>query len=626
MPKIKIFIKDKEIFFKKLQYMASNNLNWHVNYDLTPNWAKVVPPSGSGNANVSVSAIPASSLSETDLTGEIVIESDNGQEVRISVERCIKCETSTTISYGYIEKNFEACDTSNKKTADVPYSSITINENCESSATTGISSVTFNNLSGRNCSASSRSQIIKVGNKNIAKGTQAGGCGDIECFGPCECTPRYAQVTPYPSVAGTGGTVTITWNGSYQNCDNPRCSAFTVNERVEIPCNSGAARTYSGTSTSYGTWRVSQASGTPGDCGILECNYTCDDYLGITGHTIPANPTTDLVPIFTYERNDRNKTCGTGQLKKEHCHEFVFDWVDSHDVFNTNVHGKYIWDGTTTDGIARRTAYLPKEYINVNADTAQKRIPYKCKAYVCSDVFYSYPEVPSSAACFVRDYDVVQEGAEQTCNITSVSCSPTAASLSNSVTSVTTTVTVQGTGNSCAKTWTATVIDNGGTSTVTGNNGSSLTVKEAQTVTIRSIEDSTKYCTFTVTAPVTGVVLNITVNAARDNDGHAYPWLMMNSPVPQEAYQGYIDGHLGNYAFSIDINPNVWENDGGMYYCCGNFSGLQGIDFENVRNASWSGLEVKNSGSGGINTDSSQINGNPPREDGGPDECDNKWH
>lgn len=578
MPKIKIFIKDKEIFLKKLQYMASNNLNWHVNYDLTPNWAKVVPPSGSGNANVSVSAIPASSLSETDLTGEIVIESDNGQEVRISVERCIKCETSTTISYGYIEKNFEACDTSSGKTANVPYSSITINEDCTSSVTTSESSVTFNNLSGRNCSASSRSQIIKVGNKNIAKGTQAGGCRDIECFGPCECTPSYTQKTPYPNVAGTGGTVTVTWNASYAtSCDNPRCSAFTVNERVEVPCNSGAARTYSGSSTSYGTWRVSQASGTPGDCGI--CNYTCADFLGVTAYTIPANPTSDLVNLFYFDVNEKNRYKGDTPGWS-----FVFAYDGDDGIFNGNVHGHHDYNFTDIgNGVTRCIVSLPKSYIKVNDRTTQKTVSLSLKGYVCSNETYTYYTLPSSMTCSVGTVTITQSAAEQACNITSVSCSPTAASLSNSVTSVTTTVTVQGTGNSCAKTWTASVMDNGGTSTVTGNNGSSLTVKEAQTVTIRSIEDSTKSCTFTVTQ---GHENTMTASIKiRKVDGKAVPTITITSMSggwssnPPSHF--YIDGkaknNIGNLLpFTISLGNRGALSSLKEY--CGNFDPVPSYD------------------------------------------------
>ena len=530
MPKIKIFIKDKEIFFKKLQYMASNNLNWHVNYDLTPNWAKVVPPSGSGNANVSVSAIPASSLSETDLTGEIVIESDNGQEVRISVERCIKCETSTTISYGYVEKNFEACDTSSGKTANVPYSSITINEDCTSSVTTSESSVTFNNLSGRNCSASSRSQIIKIGNKNIAKGTQAGGCGDIECFGPCECTPRYAQVTPYPSVAGTGGTVTITWNGSYQNCDNPRCSAFTVNERVEVPCNSGAARTYSGSSTSYGTWRVSQASGTPSDCGI--CTYTCTDFLNFSGHTVPANPTS-AVEIFSFEKMKKSsggKKNGTAWYPDSH--NFLLGTIQPGD-----------WDSEThTEELSDRWrfhVYLPANRIGQNTNTSQRTDIMYIRAYHCSDNTYSGKEgvtgMPSSVACTTVQMTIKQEAAAQTCNVTNISVANSSIELTGS--SFSNKVTVSSNGNACTNQWYGYNVDTPNVR-VTGNSGSNYTGTTTGTYRVHSDDDPTKTATFTVTAPVTGVVLNITVNAARDNDGHAYPWLMMNGAVPQEAYQG----------------------------------------------------------------------------------------
>ena len=450
-------------------------------------------------------------------------------------------------------------------------------------------------------------------------------CAYVPSECPCDCTAvTYSQVTPYPSVAGTGGTVTVTWNKTYTNCNNPNCTASTVNERVEIPCNSGAARTYSGSSTSYGTWRVSQASGTPGDCGI--CNYTCADFLGVTAYTIPANPTTDLVNLFYFDVNEKNRYKGDTPGWS-----FVFAYDGDDGIFNGNVHGHHDYNFTDIgNGVTRCIVSLPKSYIKVNDRTTQKTVSLSLKGYVCSNETYTYYTLPSSMTCSVGTVTITQAAAEQTCSVTDISVANSDVTLTDG--SFSNKVTVTASGSGCSKKWDGYKLAQGDggqwlpiiSSHITGNSGDNYTGTTAGRYRVIATDDTDKTAEFTVTSPATGAVLNITVNAARDNDGHAYPWLMMNGAVPQEAYQGHIEGNLGTYAISITISPTVWVSDGSMYYCCGNFSGLQGIDFENIRGLQWSNLKIFNTN--GIDVDNSQIYGNPPREDGGPQACNGSWH
>ena len=450
-------------------------------------------------------------------------------------------------------------------------------------------------------------------------------CAYVPSECPCDCTAvTYSQVTPYPSVAGTGGTVTVTWNKTYTNCDNPNCTASTVNERVEIPCNSGAARTYSGSSTSYGTWRVSQASGTPGDCGI--CNYTCADFLGVTAYTIPANPTTDLVNLFYFDVNEKNRYKGDTPGWS-----FVFAYDGDDGIFNGNVHGHHDYNFTDIgNGITRCIVSLPKSYIKVNDRTTQKTVSLRLKGYVCSNETYTYYNLPSSITCSVGTVTIRQSAAEQTCSVTNISVANSDITLTDG--SFSNKVTVTASGSGCSRKWDGYMLAQGDggrwmpiiSTHVTGNSGDNFVGTAAGRYRVIASDDTDKTAEFTVTSPATGAVLNITVNAARDNDGHAYPWLMMNGAVPQEAYQGHIEGNLGTYAISITISPTVWVSDGSMYYCCGNFSGLQGIDFENIRGLQWSNLKIFNTN--GIDVDNSQIYGNPPREDGGPQACNGSWH
>lgn len=441
---------------------------------------------------------------------------------------------------------------------------------------------------------------------------------EAPCVYTISCNPTSKQLQD-----GSASTV-VKVSSSKSTCTELR---FTVNNGTTKYSGSGTGHTF--TATSAGTYTFKSVGDTSKTAKFTveeapeECNYTCADFLGVTAHTIPANPTDDLVPIFSYERNDNNKTCGG----KDYCREFVFAYDGDDGIFNGSVHGHHEWRRTTTSGITRKTAYLPKSYINVNTGTAQKTVNLKCKAYVCSDVAYNYYTVPDSIACNLGTFVVKQSGAAATCTVNSITVQSSEIELTGS--SFSNKVTVNTTGNSCSKKWYGYQYDSTGEipgTRQTGNTGANFTGTTTGNFRVHAEDNTAKTAEFSVTAASSGVVLSITVNAAKDNNGYAYPWLMMTSPAPQEAYQGYIDGMLGAYPISIDINPNVWEDDGhGVYYCCGNFD-IANVDFENVKNASWSGLEVKNSGSGGINTDSSQINGNPPREDGGPAECNNKWH
>lgn len=440
---------------------------------------------------------------------------------------------------------------------------------------------------------------------------------------PCECTPSYSQ-TGTPSVAGTGGTTTISWRKTYPNCDNPNCSATTVTERVEIPCNSGAARTYTGTSTAYGAWSVSQASGTPGDCGI--CNRQCSDLIGISAHTIPANPTTDWVKFFSYEFDNRNLVSGGKH------NGIAFYYEGTSHVFTGT--GQFSSVTTTTDGILHCDFYISKNNIQINTGSTTRSEDLYTKQYRCADQSYAgktgYTGMPASVACDPITLTITQAAAEQTCSVTDISVANSDITLTDG--SFSNKVTVTASGSACSRKWDGYMLAQGDggrwmpiiSTHVTGNSGDNFVGTAAGRYRVIATDDTDKTADFTVTSPATGAVLNITVNAARDNDGHAYPWLMMNGAVPQEAYQGHIEGNLGTYAISITISPTVWVSDGSMYYCCGNFSGLQGIDFENIRNLQWSNLKIFNTN--GIDVDNSQIYGNPPREDGGPQACNGSWH
>lgn len=91
------------------------------------------------------------------------------------------------------------------------------------------------------------------------------------------------------------------------------------------------------------------------------------------------------------------------------------------------------------------------------------------------------------------------------CTVNSITCSPSTAAIVAG--SASTTVTVNATGSGCGKRWRATIQDDdvpGGSVTIFGENGDSLTVKQPQTVTIRSIDDETKTCQFVVAEALTG--------------------------------------------------------------------------------------------------------------------------
>ena len=361
-------------------------------------------------------------------------------------------------------------------------------------------------------------------------------CAYVPSECPCDCTAvTYSQVTPYPSVAGTGGTVTVTWNKTYTNCDNPNCTASTVNERVEIPCNSGAARTYSGTSTSYGTWRVSQASGTPSDCGI--CNYVCSDLLGVSAHTIPANPSATWVKLFSYEFDNRYH-----QKPSDKYNGIAFYYEGENHVFTGT--GEFSSVTSTTDGIFHCDVYLNKNNIQTNTSSSSRNENLYTKGYICSDQRYGgktgYTSMPSSVACTPVTLVITQEGAAQTCNVTNISVANSDITLTDG--SFSNKVTVTASGSGCSKKWDGYKLAGGQwlpiiSSHITGNSGDNYTGTTAGRYRVIATDDTDKTAEFTVTSPATGAVLNITVNAARDNDGHAYPWLMMNGAVPQEAYQ-----------------------------------------------------------------------------------------
>lgn len=107
---------------------------------------------------------------------------------------------------------------------------------------------------------------------------------------------------------------------------------------------------------------------------------------------------------------------------------------------------------------------------------------------------------------------------------------------------------------------------------------------------------------------ISGAILNINVNIGRDSQGKAYPWLYLNS-VQGDGYQAYIDGNLGlpqgrSHPFSIDINPNVWLDDGhGSKYCCGNFDTL--VNYEDVESLTQSQPSFKNATN--LNVESSNL-------------------
>lgn len=89
------------------------------------------------------------------------------------------------------------------------------------------------------------------------------------------------------------------------------------------------------------------------------------------------------------------------------------------------------------------------------------------------------------------------------CVVNSISCSPTAATITTAVTSVTTTVNISATGDGCGRRWRATVEDDSvpsGSVTIIGENGDSLSVKQEQTVTIKSLDDDSKTTTFQVSS------------------------------------------------------------------------------------------------------------------------------
>lgn len=103
-----------------------------------------------------------------------------------------------------------------------------------------------------------------------------------------------------------------------------------------------------------------------------------------------------------------------------------------------------------------------------------------------------------------------------TCNISRIYCSPINGILYPSTSAVSTVVTVVGT-SGCSKQWKATVQDDSvpsGYVTIFGNNGDSLSVKQEQIVTIKSVDDETKTCTYTVETapPYTGSTYTFTLN------------------------------------------------------------------------------------------------------------------
>ena len=442
---------------------------------------------------------------------------------------------------------------------------------------------------------------------------------EAPCVYTISCSPTSKQLQD-----GSASTV-VKVSSSKSTCTE---LSFTVNNGTTKYSGSGTGHTF--IATSAGTYTFKSVGDTSKTATFTveeapeECTYTCADFLNFSGHTVPANPTS-AVEIFSFEV--MKKTSG-GK------HNATAWYPDSHNfLLGTIQPGD--WDSTThTEELSDRWRYhiyLPANRIGQNTTTSQRTDIIYIRAYHCSDVTYRGKEgvtgMPSDVACSIVQMTIKQSAAAATCTVNSITVQSSEIELTGS--SFSNKVTVNTTGNSCSKKWYGYQYDSTGEipgTRQTGNTGGNFTGTTTGNFRVHAEDNTAKTAEFSVTAASSGVVLSITVNAAKDNNGYAYPWLMMTSPAPQEAYQGYIDGMLGAYPISIDINPNVWEDDGhGVYYCCGNFD-IANVDFENVKNASWSGLEVKNSGSGGINTDSSQINGNPPREDGGPAECNNKWH
>ena len=91
------------------------------------------------------------------------------------------------------------------------------------------------------------------------------------------------------------------------------------------------------------------------------------------------------------------------------------------------------------------------------------------------------------------------------CTVNSITCSPSTATIVAG--SASTTVTVNATGSGCGKRWRATIQDDdvpGGSVTIFGENGDTLTVKQPQTVTIKSVDDETKTCQFVAAEALTG--------------------------------------------------------------------------------------------------------------------------
>lgn len=366
------------------------------------------------------------------------------------------------------------------------------------------------------------------------------------------------------SSTAAGGSVSVATGSAYASVTTVTAGKtyrVTINQN-----NTDAQRTIvlkltqSGKTANTKNITFTQAAGVVPE----ECTFTCSDFLGVTANTaIPATPTGDTL-ILSYEWN--KKTYGgkvTGAA-----------WVpNSHNIIlGTTASSDWIVNTTTVGNVVHTDVSLPKRVLGTNTTTSQKSDNLTLTPYHCADRRYS-PGEANPYSCSTRTVVIYQQAAAGTCTISSISCNPASAYLSDSVTSVTTTVSIQSTGNACAKTWRAVVRDSsvpGGTVTVIGNNGDTLTVKEEQTVTITSIDDSSKTCTFDVSTAHYDNRVVLSVSVGKNSMGNGMPYVQVQG-LTGSTYGVSLEGDVikggSTYAFSIALGASLGTGD----YQCGNF-------------------------------------------------------
>ena len=231
---------------------------------------------------------------------------------------------------------------------------------------------------------------------------------EAPCVYSISCNPTSKQLQD-----GSASTV-VKVSSSKSTCTELR---FTVNNGTTKYSGSGTGHTF--TATSAGTYTFKSVGDTSKTAKFTvteapqECEYTCEDFLGATAYTIPANPTS-RVKVFSYEiRNNKSKgdkLVGIG----------VCWYYRNSQIFKDASDSDWIIESGDTSTIRHADVYLPSSFIKENTGSSRTENLY-IKPYHCADRVYSGNDtIPAACSCTTVPLSITQAAATPTCNITSI--------------------------------------------------------------------------------------------------------------------------------------------------------------------------------------------------------------